>query len=55
VSRLSRLVNMGSIKIHNQATQTASNTIAASAVATTFVYVETPPASPPGAPRPAGR
>ena len=55
VSRLSRLVNMGSIKIHNQATQTASNTIAASAVATTFVYVETPPAPPPGAPRPAGR
>jgi type IV pilus assembly protein PilO len=55
VSRLSRLVNMGSIKIRNQATQTASNTIAASAVATTFVYVETPPASPPGAPRPAGR
>jgi Tfp pilus assembly protein PilO len=55
VSRLSRLVNMGSIKIRNQATQTASNTIAASAVATTFVYVETPPAPPPGAPRPAGR
>jgi len=55
VSRLSRLVNMGSIKIHSQATQTASNTIAASAVATTFVYVETPPAPPPGAPRPAGR
>jgi type IV pilus assembly protein PilO len=55
VSRLSRLVNMGSIKIHNQANQTASNTIAASAVATTFVYVETPPAPPPGAPRPAGR
>jgi type IV pilus assembly protein PilO len=55
VSRLSRLVNMGSIKIHNQATQTASNTIAASAVATTFVYVETPPAPPPGAARPAGR
>ena len=54
VSRLSRLVNMGSIKIHSQAAQTASNTIAASAVATTFVYVETPPA-PPGAPRPAGR
>jgi type IV pilus assembly protein PilO len=55
VSRLSRLVNMGSIKIRNQANQTASNTIAASAVATTFVYVETPPAAPPGAPRPAGR
>ncbi|HWW95528.1 MAG TPA: type 4a pilus biogenesis protein PilO [Vicinamibacteria bacterium] len=55
VSRLSRLVNMGSIKIHSQAAQTASNTIAASAVATTFVYVETPPAPPPGAPRPAGR
>jgi type IV pilus assembly protein PilO len=55
VSRLSRLVNMGSIKIHSQATQTGSNTIAASAVATTFVYVETPPAPPPGAPRPAGR
>jgi type IV pilus assembly protein PilO len=55
VSRLSRLVNMGSIRIHSQGTQTASNTIAASAVATTFVYVETPPAPPPGAPRPAGR
>ncbi|HXB57572.1 MAG TPA: type 4a pilus biogenesis protein PilO [Vicinamibacteria bacterium] len=55
VSRLSRLVNMGSIKIHNQPNQTASNTIGASAVATTFVYVETPPAPPPGAPRPAGR
>ncbi len=57
VSRLSRLVNMGGIKIRSQATQTASNTIAASAVATTFVYIETPPSPPPGAPgaRPAGR
>lgn len=55
VGRLSRLVNMGNIKIKSQSNQTASNTIAASAVATTFVYLETPPSPPPGAPRPVRR
>jgi len=50
ISRLSRLVNMGSIKVKAQQAPTASNTIAASAVATTYVYVDTPPPPPPGAP-----
>ena len=56
VSRLSRLVNLGNIKISSNANQTVSNTINASCVATTFVYVEPPPAPPrpPGAPAPAG-
>ncbi len=43
ISRLSRLVNMGTIKITAQADPTASNTIQATAVATTYVYVDTPP------------
>lgn len=51
VSRLSRLVNMGNIRVRAQGTQSASNTIAASAVASTYIYIETPPA----APRPGGR
>jgi type IV pilus assembly protein PilO len=53
ISRLSRLVNMGTIKIAAQGTQTGSNTIAASTVATTYVYVDAPPPSPapPGARR----
>jgi type IV pilus assembly protein PilO len=56
VSRLSRLVNLGNIKINSNANQTVSNTISASCVATTFVYVEPPaaPPRPPGAPAPAG-
>jgi type IV pilus assembly protein PilO len=61
VRRLSRLVNVGTVKITSRPTQTVSNTIAASCVATTFVYVDTPPpgAARPGAPgapgaRPAG-
>jgi type IV pilus assembly protein PilO len=49
VGRLSRLVNIGNIKITSRGEQTVSNTINASCVATTFVYVETPP---PGAPAP---
>lgn len=54
VGRLSRLVNIGNIKISSRGEQTVSNTISASCVATTFVYVETPaaPAGPAGA-RPA--
>jgi type IV pilus assembly protein PilO len=56
VSRLSRLVNIGNLKINARNDQTVSNTISASCVATTFVYVEPspPPARPPGAPAPPG-
>ena len=50
VSRLARLVNMTNVKVKAQATQTGSNTIAASGVATTYVYVDKPPSPPPGAP-----
>ncbi len=46
VSRLSRLVNIGNLRVSSQGTQTPSRTISASCVATTFVYVETPPAPP---------
>jgi type IV pilus assembly protein PilO len=49
VGRLPRLVNVGNLKVKSQTKQTASNTISAACVATTFVYVETPP-QPPGAP-----
>ena len=52
VGRLSRLVNIGNIKITSRTEQTVSNTISASCVATTFVYVEAPAAPPAGA-RPA--
>ncbi len=51
VGRLSRLVNIGNIKITSRNDQTVSNTISASCVATTFVYVETP--VPPAGARPA--
>jgi type IV pilus assembly protein PilO len=56
VSRLSRLVNIGNLKISSRSDQTVSNTISAQCVATTFVYVEPPPAPPrpPGAPAPTG-
>jgi type IV pilus assembly protein PilO len=50
VGRLSRLVNVGNVKIKAQGNQTANNTIAASCTATTYVYVDAPPAPPPGAP-----
>ena len=52
VSRLSRLVNIGNIKISSRGDQTVSNTISANCVATTFVYVE--PSPPPGRPPAAG-
>jgi type IV pilus assembly protein PilO len=48
VGRLARLVNVGNLKIKAQSAQKPSSTIAASCVATTFVYVEASPA--PGAP-----
>jgi type IV pilus assembly protein PilO len=53
ISRLSRLVNMGTIRVTAQQAQTGSSTIAASTVATTYVYVDAPPPSPapPGARR----
>ena len=48
VGRLSRLVNVGNLKIKNQAQPKPSNTIQVSCVATTFVYVEPSPS--PGSP-----
>lgn len=48
VGRLSRLVNVGNLKVKNQGTPKPSNTIAVSCVATTFVYVEASPAPPAG-------
>jgi type IV pilus assembly protein PilO len=46
VSRLSRLVNIGNLRVASHQTQSPSRTISANCVATTFVYVETPPAPP---------
>jgi len=48
VSRLSRLVNLGNIKVRSMQNPTASRTISAQAVATTYVYLDTPPGTPPG-------
>jgi type IV pilus assembly protein PilO len=53
VGRLQRLVNVGNVKVRSQAKQTANNTITASCIATTYVYVDKPPA-PPGPPKPPG-
>jgi type IV pilus assembly protein PilO len=46
VSRLSRLVNVGNVRVRSQQNPRPSNTIAVSCVATTFVYVEPSPAPP---------
>jgi type IV pilus assembly protein PilO len=55
VSRLSRLVNLGNLKIGARNDQTLTNTISAQCVATTFVYIEpSPPPPRPGAPAPVG-
>jgi type IV pilus assembly protein PilO len=43
VSRMSRLVNVGNVKIKAQSKPTINNTIATSAVATTYVYQDVPP------------
>jgi type IV pilus assembly protein PilO len=53
VSRLSRLVNVGNIRIKTNQAPTIGKTINASVIAVTYVYVETPepPPPPPGAPR----
>jgi Tfp pilus assembly protein PilO len=52
VRRLSRLVNIGTVSVKSRNDQTISNTVNATCVATTFVYVDTPPpsAAKPGAP-----
>jgi len=52
VGRLSRLVNVGNLKIKNQAQPKPSNTIQVSCVATTFVYVEASPSPGPPPQRP---
>jgi type IV pilus assembly protein PilO len=54
VSRLSRLVKMGEVKIKTPSKQTASATISVGCQATTYMYVETPatPTSPAPAARP---
>jgi type IV pilus assembly protein PilO len=52
ISRMSRLVNMGSVKIKAQQKPTINNTIAASAVATTYVYQDQPPPTKEKAKRP---
>ncbi len=55
VSRLSRLVNLGQIKIKAMTNPTISRTITAQTVATTYVYIETPPGGQPGASPAPGR
>jgi type IV pilus assembly protein PilO len=49
VSRLSRLVNVGNVKIKAQSQPRLGNTVTVSSVATTYVYVEAP-RTPPGQP-----
>jgi type IV pilus assembly protein PilO len=53
ISRMSRLVNMGNVKIRAQSKPTISNTVSVSTVATTYVYQDVPPpdARRPGGPR----
>lgn len=51
IRRLSRLVNVGNLKIKSQTKASASRTISASCVATTFVYVEGAAAATPAAAR----
>ena len=45
IGRLSRLVNVGDLKIAALPNQTGSQTISATCTATTFVYVDNPPAA----------
>ena len=49
---MSRLVNVGNVKIKAQSKPTINNTIAASAVATTYVYQDAPPRRDPEGKRP---
>lgn len=50
VSRLSRLVNVGDVRIKTTSKQTAGGTISVACVATTYVYVEAPPSPSPAPP-----
>jgi type IV pilus assembly protein PilO len=43
ISRMSRLVNVGNVKIKSQSNQAINNTVSVQAVATTYVYHEPPP------------
>jgi len=43
ISRMSRLVNVGDVKIKAQGVQAINNTISVGVVATTYVYQEPPP------------
>ena len=43
ISRMSRLVNIGNVRVKAQGTQTINNTIGVQVVATTYVYQEPPP------------
>ncbi len=52
ISRMSRLVNMGDLKIKARTAPTVNNTISVTATATTYVYQDAPPPPPRGA-RPA--
>lgn len=45
VSRMSRLVNMGDVKIKAQGQPTINSTISVGATATTYVYLDAPPAA----------
>jgi len=45
ISRMSRLVNIGEVKIKAQSKQAINNTIGVTAVATTYVYQDPPPAA----------
>jgi type IV pilus assembly protein PilO len=49
ISRMSRLVNIGNVKVKAQSKPTINNTITASAVATTYVYQDVPPPAAGGA------
>jgi type IV pilus assembly protein PilO len=58
ISRMSRLVNMGNLKIKAQQAPTPSNTVQVGATATTYVYKDAPPPAPaagPGRPRPGAK
>lgn len=48
ISRIPRIVNVGTLKIKSQQNPTINKTVAVSAVATTYVYQDAPPPPPPG-------
>jgi type IV pilus assembly protein PilO len=50
ISRMSRLVNMGNLKIRAQTNPSLSNTVQIGATATTYVYKDAPPPAPAAGP-----